>query len=61
MPAPARAGADAAVDRGELSARGHARVLRLAWTLADLRGAERPSADDVDIALTLRSRQEEET
>jgi magnesium chelatase family protein len=54
--ASARAGADAAVDRGELTARGHARVLRLAWTVADLRGAERPTAEDVDTALYLRRR-----
>ena len=37
VPSAARAEADSAVDTGELSARGHARVLRLAWTLADLR------------------------
>jgi magnesium chelatase family protein len=56
----ARAAADAAVDRAELTARGHARVMRLAWTVADLRGADRPGADDVDTALYLRRRTEGE-
>lgn len=60
VPAAAREPADAAVDRGELSARGHARVLRLAWTLADLRGRERPAPEDTDVALNLRSRDEEQ-
>ncbi|WMY77100.1 YifB family Mg chelatase-like AAA ATPase [Citricoccus sp. I39-566] len=58
--ARARAGADAALDRAELTARGHARVMRLAWTVADLRGADRPSAEDVDTALYLRRRGEGE-
>ncbi|MGD6978524.1 YifB family Mg chelatase-like AAA ATPase [Citricoccus sp. CH26A] len=56
----ARAAADAAVDRAELTARGHARVMRLAWTVADLRGADRPGAGDVDTALYLRRRTEGE-
>jgi magnesium chelatase family protein len=56
----ARAGADAAVDRAELTARGHARVMRLAWTIADLRGMDRPAAEDVDTALYLRRRGEGE-
>ena len=48
------------MDAGWLSARGHARVLRLAWTVADLRGAGVPAAEDVDVALHLRRRQDEE-
>lgn len=60
VPAAARSAADDAVDHGVLSARGHARVLRLAWTLADLRSAEAPTADDVDVALQLRIRHEED-
>lgn len=60
VPPEARATADRAVDRGELSARGHGRVLRLAWTLADLRGASCPEAQDVEIALQLRIRSEED-
>lgn len=60
VPPAARAAADGAVDAGWLSARGHARVLRLAWTVADLRGAAVPAAEDVDVALHLRRRQDEE-
>jgi magnesium chelatase family protein len=41
--------------RGELSARGFDRVLRLAWTLADLAGRTVPSADDVAEALFFRT------
>ena len=40
--------------RGALSMRGADRVLRVAWTLADLRGAGRPAADDVATAMSLR-------
>ena len=60
VPRAARRPADDAVDQGLLSARGHARVLRLAWTLADLRGAERPAPEDTDVALTLRHQNEED-
>ncbi len=45
---------DQAVSRGRLSARGVDRVLRLAWTLADLGGRDRPAADDVLAALAMR-------
>ncbi len=45
---------DGAFDRGLLTMRGYDRCLRLAWTLSDLRGAERPGADDVGTALSLR-------
>lgn len=45
---------DHALAQGRLSLRGHDRVLRLAWTLADLAGAERPEAEHVGTALTLR-------
>ena len=41
-------------DRQALSARGHARVLRVARTLADLDGAERIGADHVHAAAGLR-------
>lgn len=44
------------VDRGLLSLRGADRVLRVAWTLADLAGRDRPEGRDVDAALTLRQR-----
>ncbi|WP_405900146.1 YifB family Mg chelatase-like AAA ATPase [Streptomyces sp. NBC_00727] len=43
------------MERGLLTARGLDRVLRVAWTIADLRGAGRPEASDVVTALELRS------
>jgi magnesium chelatase family protein len=45
---------DAAFDRGLLSMRGYDRCLRLAWTLSDLGGTDRPDADDIGRALSLR-------
>jgi len=42
------------LDSGTLSARGFDRVLRLAWSVADLDGRDRPSRDDVEEALSLR-------
>ena len=39
---------------GWITARGADRVLRLAWTLADLAGRDRPGRQDVFLALTLR-------
>jgi magnesium chelatase family protein len=42
-------------ERGLLSARGQHRVLRVARTIADLRGSERVRAQDVGSALALRS------
>ncbi|WP_424211551.1 YifB family Mg chelatase-like AAA ATPase [Streptomyces sp. BI20] len=43
------------VERGALTARGLDRVLRVAWTAADLRGVDRPEARDVLLALELRT------
>ena len=40
---------------GVISLRGHDRVLRLAWTLADLAGIDRPGRAEVGRALVLRS------
>jgi len=45
---------DRGVDRGTLSVRGYDRVLRTAWTLADLGGRSSPGADDVATAYALR-------
>ncbi|WP_028569201.1 YifB family Mg chelatase-like AAA ATPase [Salinispora tropica] len=45
----------ARLDRGSLSARGFDRVLRLAWTIADLDGRQRPDAEDVREAIGLRT------
>ncbi|MDY3049536.1 MAG: YifB family Mg chelatase-like AAA ATPase [Rothia sp. (in: high G+C Gram-positive bacteria)] len=43
------------VDRGTLTARGYDRVLRTAWTLADLEGATSPGRDHLDLALYFRN------
>ncbi|MFF8846991.1 YifB family Mg chelatase-like AAA ATPase [Streptomyces sp. NPDC015127] len=43
------------VERGLLTARGLDRVLRVAWTIADLAGRDRPEAQDVALALELRT------
>jgi magnesium chelatase family protein len=46
--------ADNAFERGHLTARGLDRVLRTAWTLADLSGEPAPARAQVDRALELR-------
>ncbi|PZS30853.1 MAG: Mg chelatase-like protein [Pseudonocardiales bacterium] len=51
-----RLSADLGLERGELSARGYDRVLRIAWTLADLGGRTQPDAGDVGAAYHLRTR-----
>ncbi|MDT0269329.1 ATP-binding protein [Streptomyces sp. DSM 44915] len=51
----ALARAEQDMDRGLLTARGLDRVLRVAWTVADLAGHDRPTATDVDAALELRT------
>ncbi len=43
------------MERGVLTARGLDRVLRVAWTVADLVGHDRPDATDVALALQLRT------
>ncbi|MEY9485976.1 magnesium chelatase family protein [Streptomyces calvus] len=43
------------LERGVLTARGLDRVLRVAWTVADLTGHDRPDATDVALALQLRT------
>jgi len=54
-PAPgATAGLDRALERGALTMRGYDRVLRVAWTLADLDGVDRPGLDQIGRALYLR-------
>jgi magnesium chelatase family protein len=45
---------DAAHAAGRISPRGVDRVVRLAWTIADLAGRDRPTLDDVEAALRLR-------
>ncbi len=45
---------DRGIERGTLTVRGYDRVLRSAWTLADLAGRTRPTAADVSQAFCLR-------
>ncbi|WP_163162697.1 YifB family Mg chelatase-like AAA ATPase [Arthrobacter sp. Alg241-R88] len=45
---------DHSLERGVLTARGYDRVLRLAWTLADLGHREKPDMNDIGQALGLR-------
>ncbi|MEU3414778.1 YifB family Mg chelatase-like AAA ATPase [Streptomyces sp. NPDC006658] len=47
--------AERSLERGVLTARGIDRVLRVAWTIADLVGHDRPDATDVALALHLRT------
>ncbi|WP_028802458.1 YifB family Mg chelatase-like AAA ATPase [Streptomyces sp. 142MFCol3.1] len=47
--------AERGLERGLLTARGLDRVLRVAWTVADLSGHDRPDAGDVALALQLRT------
>jgi len=55
-PHPAATGVlDRALERGRLTMRGYDRVLRVAWTLADLAGIPQPTPAVVGQALTLRS------
>jgi magnesium chelatase family protein len=42
-----------AMDRGQISARGVDRVIRVAWTLADIAGLDRPTASETSYALGL--------
>ncbi len=56
LPRQVRRAADAGLDRGELSARGYDRVLRIAWTLADLEGRSAPDEGDVGAAYHFRTR-----
>ncbi|MBN9201672.1 MAG: hypothetical protein J0H70_10005, partial [Microbacterium chocolatum] len=45
---------DAALHRGSLTLRGYDRVLRVAWSLADLEGHDRLAADHIGRALFLK-------
>lgn len=47
---------DAALRAGEITARGADRALRVAWTLADLTGRDRPDRELVETALFFRDR-----
>lgn len=54
LPPAATASIDRALERGGLTMRGYDRVLRLAWTMADLDGSTRPTGEHVGRALYLR-------
>ncbi len=54
LPRDVTAGAEHALDVGALTARGYAKVVRLAWTLADLHGRDRPDRGLVGLALGWR-------
>lgn len=45
---------DRALELGVLSLRGYDRALRVAWTMADLDGVQRPTRDHVELALSFR-------
>jgi magnesium chelatase family protein len=55
LPRQALRDLDRALDRGLLTVRGYHRVLRLAWTEADLDGSALPDRDHVGRALLLRT------
>jgi magnesium chelatase family protein len=58
FPRPVLRPARTFLEQGSLSARGFDRVLRIAWTLADLAGRGTPDADDVAEALYFRTGRE---
>jgi magnesium chelatase family protein len=46
---------DRALERAQLTLRGYDRVVRVAWTVADLAGRATPTRDDLSAALSLRN------
>lgn len=54
LPGTTTAPLDRGLERGTLTMRGYDRILRLAWTIADLDGVERPDPEHVRRALALR-------
>ena len=53
-PAPGSLGVlERSLERGLITARGVVKVIRVAWTLADLAGRPRPTKDDCHLALTM--------
>jgi magnesium chelatase family protein len=54
LPRSVTGGLASALDKGQLSARGYDRALKVAWTIGDLDGRDRPDAGDVTEALELR-------
>lgn len=54
LPVEARWPLDRALERGALTLRGYDRVLRVAWTMADLAALDRPGVEEIGRALLLR-------
>ncbi|MCK8477479.1 YifB family Mg chelatase-like AAA ATPase [Microbacterium aurugineum] len=54
LPAATRSPLDRALERGLLTLRGYDRVLRVAWTMADLAEIEQPGVEEIGRALHLR-------
>lgn len=54
LPRTATGRLDEALDRADLSLRGYVRVLRLAWTISDISGEDRPGEEHIDAAVQLR-------
>ena len=55
LPSDTRSPLDRALERGLLTLRGYDRVLRVAWTMADLAESDGPGVDEIGRALHLRS------
>jgi magnesium chelatase family protein len=55
LPGTTTALLDRSLDRGRLTLRGYDRVLRVAWSAADLAGLEVPGPDEVATGLALRT------
>jgi magnesium chelatase family protein len=56
LPSKVTQDVDLALERAQLSIRGYDRVLRVAWSVADLAGRPLPNRDDLGRALMLRQR-----
>lgn len=54
LAADVRSALDRALERGQLTLRGYDRVLRIAWTMADLAGVDKPGRDELGRALFLK-------
>ncbi|MFD8248151.1 YifB family Mg chelatase-like AAA ATPase [Nocardia sp. NPDC059691] len=61
LPAATTTAIEAALHAGSLSARGADSILRLAWTIRDLRGGDIPDKHDVAAALALRAQPQRPT
>jgi magnesium chelatase family protein len=46
------------MDKEEITARGFHKLIRISWTIADLRGISTPGLAELETALNLRSQSE---